>query len=280
MLRANKRGFLTLLALLFAGVACAFLLTACQVSQSDSSTSANSERQVINIGSDSYPPYNYLDVNGNPTGIDVDILTEAFSRLGYEVEFSYIQWEDKNVLLAQGEIDCAGGCFSMTGREDDYQWAGPYMTSRQVVAVNPESSITSLADLAGKTVAVQTTTKPESIFLNRTNPDVPEVAKVYSLGDRMLMYPLLSKGYVDALAAHETSILQYEQDYQVNYRILEDSLLDVNLGYAFDKNDTRGLAQQLDVILSEIHKDGTLTSIVGKYLENPETYLTVDASDA
>lgn len=280
MLRANKRGFLTLLALLFAGVACAFLLTACQVSQSDSSTSANSERQVINIGSDSYPPYNYLDVNGNPIGIDVDILTEAFSRLGCEVEFSYIQWEDKNALLAQGEIDCAGGCFSMTGREDDYQWAGPYMTSRQVVAVNPESSITSLADLAGKTVAVQTTTKPESIFLNRTNPDVPEVAKVYSLGDRMLMYPLLSKGYVDALAAHETSILQYEQDYQVNYRILEDSLLDVNLGYAFDKNDTRGLAQQLDVILSEMHKDGTLTSIVGKYLENPEMYLTVDASDA
>ena len=48
-----------------------------------------------------------------------------------------------------------------------------------------------------------------------------------SFSDRSYLVPALLKGYVDAIAAHETSILQYEQDYGVEVRILNDSLLDV-----------------------------------------------------
>ena len=40
----------------------------------------------------------------------------------------------------------------MDGREQLYRWVGPYMVSRQVVAVNADSSIETLADLAGKTL--------------------------------------------------------------------------------------------------------------------------------
>ena len=43
------------------------------------------------------------------------------------------------------------------------------MISRQVVAVNRSSDIYRLSDLEGKTIAVQSTTKPESIFLERTD---------------------------------------------------------------------------------------------------------------
>ena len=42
------------------------------------------------------------------------------------------------------------GCFSMEGRLDDYRWAGPYIASRQVVAVNENSDIYKLSDLEGK----------------------------------------------------------------------------------------------------------------------------------
>ena len=51
------------------------------------------------VGSDNYPPFNYIDENGKPTGIDVDIATEAFKRLGYRVEFVNIEWEDKKNFL-------------------------------------------------------------------------------------------------------------------------------------------------------------------------------------
>ncbi len=242
-------------------------------------SSENEDLPIITIGSDNYPPYNYLDENGNPTGIDVDIATEAFRRIGMQAVFTYIQWDNKNELLASGEIDCVAGCFTMTGRENDYRWAGPYMASQQVVAVNPESSIYTLADLEGKSVAVQSTTKPESIFLNKTNPHVGEPRALFCMENRDHIYPALSKGYVDAVAAHKTSILQYEKDYDVEYRILEESLLDVGLGMAFDKDDTRGYDEMLDAALSEMHADGTLEQIIGKYLDDAASYLEVDASD-
>ena len=112
--------------------------------------------QII-VGSDTYPPYIYLNNDGVPTGIDVDIATEAFRRMGYQAKFETIDWEQKTTLVESGEIDCIWGSFSMDGREELYRWAGPYMMSRQVVAVNPDSGIRSFQDLAGKTVMVQTT---------------------------------------------------------------------------------------------------------------------------
>ena len=83
------------------------------------------EKPVITLGSDSYPPYNYLNEDGIPTGIDVELATEAFRRMGYQVKVVQINWEEKKELVESGEIDCIMGCFSMEGRLDDYRWAGP-----------------------------------------------------------------------------------------------------------------------------------------------------------
>ena len=42
-------------------------------------TKEETEKPVITLGSDSYPPYNYLNEDGVPTGIDVELATEAFN---------------------------------------------------------------------------------------------------------------------------------------------------------------------------------------------------------
>ena len=93
------------------------------------------------VGSDNYPPFNYEDANGLPTGIDVDLATEAFGRLGYRAAFLVIDWENKKELVECGAIDCIWGSFSIDGREAQYRWTEPYMLSRQVVAVRRDSDI-------------------------------------------------------------------------------------------------------------------------------------------
>ena len=178
--------------------------------------------------------------------------------------------------MKSGELDCIMGCFSMEGRLDDYRWAGPYMVSRQVVAVNPESDIYHLQDLAGKTLAVQSTTKPEGIFLRRNDPRIPKLENLLSMRDHVLIYTLLGKGYADAIGEHETSILKYMKDYDVEYRILPEPLMTVGIGVAFDKEDRRSLCQELDKTLREMRQDGTSERIIGKYLENPKQYLEVE----
>ena len=240
----------------------------------------NSGLPQILIGSDTYPPYIYLNNDGTPAGIDVEIATEAFRRMGYAARFEVIDWEQKTALVESGAIDCIWGCFSMQGRETLYRWAGPYMVSRQVVAVNADSSIQSLSDLAGKTVMVQSTSKPEDIFLSGSDPRIPQTVEVFSIEDRSVQYAMLACGYVDAIAAHETAILQYMKDNYAEFRILEEPLLVTGLGVAFAKNDSRGLDHQLNDTFAQMREDGTLERIVGKYLEHASQYLEVDTIDA
>ena len=268
--RISRRAFLNGCTLLAAAAAVSSL-TSCGEKEAKDSGLA----QIV-VGSDSYPPYIYLNNDGVPTGIDVEIATEAFRRMGYRAEFTTIDWEKKTELVDSGEIDCIWDCFSMEGRENDYQWAGPYLVSRQVVAVDAQSGIETMSDLAGKTIAVQATGKPEAIFL-RGGDNVPAFRNIISLADRGVQYAMLDCGYTDAIAAHEEAIRQYMKDYGANFRILDEPLLVTGIGVAFSKNDTRGLAAQLDEVFEQMREDGSMEKLVGKYLDDPAHSLEVDA---
>lgn len=227
---------------------------------------------VLTVGCDNYSPFSYADVDGNMTGIDVELAREAFGRMGYSPEFVFINWEEKKELLAAGSIDCIWSSFTMSGREEEYRWAGPYMRSHQVVAVNEDSDIWNFQDLEGKVIAVQSTTKPEDIIRSHDGT-LPELRKVISVQKRDLIFILLSKGYVDALAAHDTSVNQFMADTGLTFRILEQPLLTVELGVAFDREDTRGLDTQLTEVLDQMQEDGTTEQIIGKYLPDAGRYL-------
>ena len=162
--------------LVLGAVCCLVLALGSCGGQTETETASHSDLPVILVGSDNYPPFHYEDANGQPTGIDVDLAKEAFRRMGYQAVFVTIDWEDKKDLVERGEIDCIWGSFSSDGREDQYLWTEPYLYSRQVVAVRQDSDIQTLADLAGKRVAVQSTTKPEELFLAHTDPRIPRVA--------------------------------------------------------------------------------------------------------
>lgn len=261
--------------LVLGAVCCLALALGSCGGQTETERVTHSDLPVILVGSDNYPPFHYEDANGQPTGIDVDLAKEAFRRMGYQAMFVTIDWEDKKDLVERGEIDCIWGSFSSDGREDQYLWTEPYLYSRQVVAVRQDSDIQTLADLAGKRVAVQSTTKPEELFLAHTDPRIPRVAEVFSLQDRELIYPYLSKGYADALAAHETAILQCMSDYSLDYRILDEPLLTVGLGVAFARTDQRGLDKELSQTFEEMRADGSLEQIVGRYLDEPQRLLEV-----
>ncbi len=91
--------------------------------------------------------------------------------------------------------------------------------------------------------------------------------------NRELIYPCLSKGYADAIAAHETAILQCMADYGLEYRILDEPLLTVGLGVAFAKEDERGLEKALSAVFEEMREDGTMERIIGQYLDEPRGYM-------
>jgi polar amino acid transport system substrate-binding protein len=222
------------------------------------------ELPEFRVGIDSeYEPFSYVDENGNYAGLDVELAREAASRMGREAVFVPIKWDKKNDYLADGSINCVWSCFSMNGRESDYDWVGPYMHSRQVVAVRQSSDIMTLSDLAGKRVAVISSTKPESLLLEGGD-GIPDVAAVYCLDSMDLVFAALEEDYVDAVAGHETAVSQYMDDPD-EYRVLDDELLSADVGVAFGVGLNPDIQAELTEALDEMRADGTMEAILSSY---------------
>lgn len=223
------------------------------------------ELPVLVIGSDNYEPYFYLDEDGAYAGIDVELARAACERLGWTASFQKINWQEKDALLERGDVDCLWGSFSMNGREDRYRWAGPYMYSRQVVIVQADSDIRTLADLNDKRISVQISTKPEELFLKHQVPGVEQVDSVYCFANTVDVFAALDKSYVDACAGHETAYLTFIAGRAGEYRVLEPGLLRAGLGAAFYKDDGSGRAEALNEMLHELVADGTVAAILESY---------------
>lgn len=220
---------------------------------------------VLVIGSDEYEPFNYIDDDGKYAGADVELVEEACRRMGYQPEFRQVVWEKKDEYLTSGEVDCLWGSFSMNDRETLYTWAGPYMDSRQVIVVRADSDMYALSDLEGKRVAVQATGKAESILLQRTDPQVPEVGEVYCLSTLEELFAALRKGYCDAIAGHEAAMQYFVDLAPEQYRMLEEEICISHLGVAFLKGTHIELAAQLTQTLDDMAADGTIAEIAAKY---------------
>ena len=215
----------------------------------------------IVIGSDRFEPFSYSD-NGEMKGIDVEIAREAFKRMGYTPVFKLIEWQKKDEHLRRGEIDCIWGCFSMNGREDLYDWVGPYVYSRQVIAVKSDSDIYTLDDLKDKIVAVQATSKAEQTFLS--NDELKHVRYLYTFSTINEVFTCLSRDYVDAIAGHEAALKTLIKDND-DYRYLDESILVSKVGIAFKKGYDEEFLNLLTKTLGDMLSDGTIKRIVETY---------------
>ncbi len=88
-------------------------------------------------------------------GFDLAMAKELCARLGWEYEAVAIDWNSKDAKLSSGTINCIWNGFTYTGRENDYTFSDPYVDNSIVMVVKADSGITSLADLAGKSVMAQ-----------------------------------------------------------------------------------------------------------------------------
>ena len=223
-------------------------------------------KNTFTVGFDQdFPPFGYVGDDGEYTGFDIEMATECAKRMGKEIVLQPIDWDAKDMELEAGTIDCIWSCFSMNGRETKYQWAGPYMYSRQVVAVRADSDIQSLSDLAGKRIGVQATTKAESLFLGEISSLLPEVKQVNSFETTEDMFAALRKGYVDAVAGHEALVAKLTNLDESSYRVLAESPYSSELGVAFAKDTHEDLAVQLTQTLEDMKQDGTIGRVAEKF---------------
>lgn len=258
---SKRKHFIYLLAL----CAIAAIIFGCAAIKADSD--ANMPKLII--GNGNFRPYSYLDVDGNPSGIDVDMAREACRRMGYEPVFVQVNWEKREAALDSGEIDCLWSCLSMDEYKDDYRVIGPYMDSRQVVAVLSDSDINTLADLEGREVAIQAGSTLENTFLERTDARIPQVKFLYTLVYMDEIAIALRNEYVDACVSHDAVLRDYLSNTDIEYRFLSEELERTHLGIAFSKSADEQLCKRLEAALGDMQRDGTIAKILRTYGIDP-----------
>ncbi len=235
-------------------------------STSDSQDSSD-DISTLTVGFDqSYPPYGYVGDDGEFTGFDLDLAAEVAKRNGWELELEPIDWDAKDTLLNSGAITCIWNGFTMENREDDYTFSAPYMLNKQVVVVRADSGISSLDDLAGKTVLTQVDSAAEAV-LNGDKADLTATfASLDTIGDYNTAFMQLEAGAVDAVAC-DLSIAQYQLAGKDIYVQLDEVLSKENYAVGFKKGD-QALADAVTATLKDMTDDGFIEQLCEKYAQD------------
>lgn len=235
----------------------ALTLTAC---------GSKSEGKTFTVGFDAeFPPYGYMDDNGEYVGFDLDLAEEVCKRNGWELVKRPIDWNSKDMELTSGNIDCIWNGFTMNGREDDYTWSTPYMDNSQVFVVAADSGISSLADLAGKVVEVQTDSSAEAAL--KDNAELSATfGTLQTTPDYNTAFMDLEMGSVDAIAMDViVAGYQIEQRGESDkYVILDETLSSEEYGIGFKKGNEE-LRDKVQGALDEMAADGTMAEISEKW---------------
>jgi len=113
------------------------------------------ERPVRIGGDHNYPPYEYLDRNGLPTGYNVE-LSQAIARvMGMEIHIHLGSWGDMRQALERGDVDILMGMAHTPERTDQVDFSIPHARVHQSIWVrNGQTDIRDLEDLRGREVIV------------------------------------------------------------------------------------------------------------------------------
>jgi polar amino acid transport system substrate-binding protein len=209
---------------------------------------------------DSFPPMGYRNEANEIVGFDIDVAKEVTRRMGVELKLQPIDWSQKFNELNAGTIDCIWNGYTLTEeRKVETNVTDPYMKNRQVVVVLADSPVQSLADLAGKKLALQAESSAATALESKADFKA-SLGEVIELKDNVTALMDLKASGSDALLVDEIVAGYYIAREDKAYRILDEALAEEEFGVGFRKAD-QALRDVVQKHLIEMAKDGTLAKI-------------------
>ncbi len=233
----------------------------------------NGDQTTFTVGFDAeFPPYGYMDENGEYVGFDLDLAAEVCERQGWELVKQPINWDTKDMELSSGSIDCIWNGFTMNGREEEYTWSSPYIDNSQVFVVAADSGIATKADLSGKVVGVQADSSALAALEDEESQENLDLAASFAslnqFADYNTAFMELEAGSIDALAM-DIGVANYQLKQREGYEILagndpDEYLATEQYAIGFLKGNDE-LKDTVESTLLEMVDDGTFNEIAEKY---------------
>ena len=273
MKKINRRSFLAAAGL----TAAALALTACGGSASSTasstassaasseaaSTSAAAELTTVEAGkltmatNAAFPPYEMTTDAGEFEGIDIDTAKAIAEKLGLELQIDDMDFDAALLSVQQGKADIVMAGVTVTDeRKAVMDFSDSYATGIQSIIVPEGSDITSPDDLAGKKTQRGTT---GYIYCSDDFGDDAVVA----YDDGLTAVQALKNGQVDAVVIDNAPAQEFVAA-NPGLVILDTSYAEED--YAIGLAKGSALEDAVNAALEELKADGTLQSIVDKYI--------------
>lgn len=212
-----------------------------------------------------FPPYEYVD-GEDYKGIDIDIAQAIADAMGKKLEVDDIDFDSIIPAISTGKADIALAGMTVTDeRKENVDFSDTYATGVQVIIVPEDSDITGPDDLADKMIGVQQGTTGH-IYCS----DTPENGGFGE--DHVTAYPngasaiqALQTGKVDAVVIDNEPAKAFVAE-NPGLKILDTEYVTEDYAIAVKKGNTE-LLDQVNEILAKLKADGTLQSIIDKYIK-------------
>ena len=276
MKKISRRSFLAAAGLSVAALA----LTACGGSSSTASSVASSaasseaastsaaagELTTIEAGkltmatNATFPPYEMTTDSGDIEGIDVDTAKAIAEKLGLELQIDDMDFDAALLSVQQGKADIVMAGVTVTDeRKAVMDFSDSYATGIQSIIVPEGSDIASPDDLAGKKIGTQRGTTGY-IYCSDDFGD----ENVVAYDDGLTAVQALNNGQVDAVVIDNAPAKEYVAA-NPGLKVLETSYAEEDYAIGMNKDNT-ALVEAVNAALEELKADGTLQSIVDKYI--------------
>jgi polar amino acid transport system substrate-binding protein len=209
-----------------------------------------------------YPPFEYVDDEGNIVGFDPDLLDAIARAAGFTYELDNTSWVDILQRLAAGEFDALISAVTITEeRLRIVDFSDPYFQTGQVIVVRADDTgINGRDDLPGHFVGVERGTVGDSLATEIVGE--PYVRRYDQIS---LAFSALAEGDIDAVVCDlPTAGHIIEADPELDAKIVGAPLSDEFYGIAVRKNQPAVLAA-INEGLHAVSADGSYDAIYERW---------------
>ncbi len=248
-----------LIAFILALTMCLTLMCACGKPKGKSLDQVKKAGKLVVATSPDFAPFESLE-GGEVVGIEVEIMKIVCQELGVELEIQQMDFDAVLVGVQSAKYDCGMSGITVTAkREKNMLFTIPYYNAAQVIVVKEDSAITGKADLAGKTVSVQTGTTAESGCQDSG-------IAVEAFAANADAKAALTTGKVDAWVVDNLTAIQMVEEGD-GLKILDEKLTDEPYAFAFAFG-SEDLVKEINSILQKKIDDGTIEKIFNDFGES------------
>lgn len=235
------------------------------VADTAADTEGTTENDTIVMATNAYfPPYEYYE-GENIIGIDAEIAAKIAEKLGKTLVIEDMEFNSITTAVNEGSVDF--GMAGMTITEErllEVDFSNSYANGVQVIIVKEGSPITTVDDLyadgAAYKVGVQLGTTGDTYSSDDFGAD--RVVQ-YVTGNEAVL--ALAGGSVDCVIIDNEPAKAYVEAND-GLKILETTYADEDYAICVKKGNT-GLLDAINAAIVELTADGTIDSIIAKYIK-------------